>query len=73
MGRDITVPQKGLFFFSFCLPLGTLLLCALLMYHIKLRQGKSVYYSNYYINGNISTAYFSIFFHIASGECFKGL
>ncbi|XP_036209037.1 transmembrane protein 225 [Myotis myotis] len=46
---------------------GVLLLSALLLYHIKLRQGKSVYYSNYHITWNISTAYISIFFHFASG------
>ncbi|XP_028002664.1 transmembrane protein 225 [Eptesicus fuscus] len=46
---------------------GTLLLSTLLLYHIKLRQGKSVYYSNYHFTWNISTAYLSIFFHFASG------
>ncbi|XP_023617827.1 transmembrane protein 225 isoform X1 [Myotis lucifugus] len=46
---------------------GVLLLTTLLLYHIKLRQGKSVYYSNYHLTWNISTAYISIFFHFASG------
>ncbi|CAK6440364.1 unnamed protein product [Pipistrellus nathusii] len=46
---------------------GILLISALLLYHIRLRQGKSVYYSNYHLTWNISTAYISIFLHFASG------
>nr|KAF6312323.1 transmembrane protein 225 [Pipistrellus kuhlii] len=46
---------------------GILLISALILYHIRLRQGKSVYYLNYHLTWNISTAYISIFFHFASG------
>ncbi|XP_016072953.1 PREDICTED: transmembrane protein 225 [Miniopterus natalensis] len=46
---------------------GILLLSALLLYHQKLRQGRSVYYSSYKITWIISTAYFSVFFLFASG------
>ncbi|XP_053515406.1 transmembrane protein 225 [Artibeus jamaicensis] len=46
---------------------GILLLCALLLYHLKLRRGRSVYYSGYKITWIISTAYLSVFFLFASG------
>ncbi|KAF6083339.1 transmembrane protein 225 [Phyllostomus discolor] len=46
---------------------GILLFCALLLYHLKLRRGQSVYYSGYKITWIISTAYLSVFFLFASG------
>ncbi|XP_036894127.1 transmembrane protein 225 [Sturnira hondurensis] len=46
---------------------GILLLCALLLYHLKLRRGRSVYYSGYNITWIISTAYLSVLFLFASG------
>ncbi|XP_008688389.1 transmembrane protein 225 [Ursus maritimus] len=39
---------------------GILLLCALLLYHQKLRQGQSVYYSSYKITWVIFTAYLTV-------------
>ncbi|KAK2508638.1 hypothetical protein MC885_020455 [Smutsia gigantea] len=45
-----------------------ILLCALLLYQQKLRQGESMYYSSYEITWIISTAYFSIFFFIVSAS-----
>ncbi|XP_032724913.1 transmembrane protein 225 [Lontra canadensis] len=46
---------------------GILLLCALLLYHQKLRQGRSVYYSSYKISWIIVTGYLSFCLFMASG------
>ncbi|XP_058543114.1 transmembrane protein 225 [Neofelis nebulosa] len=46
---------------------GLLLLCALLMYHQKLSQGKTVYYSSYKITWIIFTAYLNVSLFVASG------
>ncbi|XP_004427240.1 PREDICTED: transmembrane protein 225 [Ceratotherium simum simum] len=46
---------------------GILLLCALLLYHQKLRQGQSVYYASYKITWIIFTAYLNVFVFIACG------
>ncbi|XP_070255580.1 transmembrane protein 225 isoform X2 [Myotis yumanensis] len=71
LGLEFTymIPQTACVIFMavfFTFFTGVLLLTTLLLYHIKLRQGKSVYYSNYHLTWNISTAYISIFFHFAS-------
>ncbi|XP_038391759.1 transmembrane protein 225 isoform X7 [Canis lupus familiaris] len=57
-------------------PEGILLLCALILYQLKLKQGQSVYYSTYKITWIIFTAYLSVSFFMASGilsllECKK--
>ncbi|XP_029813563.1 transmembrane protein 225 [Suricata suricatta] len=46
---------------------GLLLLCALLLYHQKLSQGKFVYYSSYKITWIIFTAYLNVSLFVASG------
>ncbi|XP_044242516.1 transmembrane protein 225 [Ursus americanus] len=46
---------------------GILLLCALLLYHQKLRQGQSVYYSSYKITWVIFTAYLTVCLFMVSG------
>ncbi|XP_039106171.1 transmembrane protein 225 [Hyaena hyaena] len=46
---------------------GLLLLCALLLYHQKLSQGKFVYYSSYKITWTIFTAYLNVSLFVASG------
>ncbi|VCW66280.1 unnamed protein product [Gulo gulo] len=46
---------------------GILLLCALLLYHQKLRQGQAVYYSSYKISWIIVTGYLSVCLFMASG------
>ena len=52
---------------------GILLLCALILYQLKLKQGQSVYYSTYKITWIIFTAYLSVSFFMASGEYIQGL
>ncbi|XP_059260590.1 transmembrane protein 225 [Mustela nigripes] len=46
---------------------GILLFCALVLYHQKLRQGQSVYYSSYKISWIIVTGYLSVCLFMASG------
>ncbi|CAD7690096.1 unnamed protein product [Nyctereutes procyonoides] len=55
---------------------GILLLCALILYQLKLKQGQSVYYSTYKITWIVFTTYLSVSFFMASGilsllECKK--
>ncbi|XP_019483867.1 PREDICTED: transmembrane protein 225 [Hipposideros armiger] len=46
---------------------GILLLCALLMYHLKLRQDQFMYYSSYKITWIIPMAYLNVSFFFTSG------
>ncbi|XP_003796952.1 transmembrane protein 225 [Otolemur garnettii] len=55
---------------------GILLLCALLLYHLKLREGKSVYFTNYKINwmgfaGYINVLFFFICATLSLLQCKK--
>ncbi|XP_073760139.1 transmembrane protein 225 isoform X2 [Callorhinus ursinus] len=72
LGLEFTylVPQsKHIFFITVFLSFftGIFLLCALLLYQQKLRQGQPVYYSSYKITWIIFTAYLSICLFMASG------
>ncbi|XP_025320929.3 transmembrane protein 225 isoform X1 [Canis lupus dingo] len=81
LGLEFTyfIPQtKYVFFITVFLSFftGILLLCALILYQLKLKQGQSVYYSTYKITWIIFTAYLSVSFFMASGilsllECKK--
>ncbi|XP_032283643.1 transmembrane protein 225 [Halichoerus grypus] len=72
LGLEFTylIPQtKHIFFITVFLSFftGILLLCALLLYQQKLRQGQSVYYSSYKITWIIFIAYLSVCLFMASG------
>ncbi|KAM8955170.1 transmembrane protein 225 [Lycaon pictus] len=81
LGLEFTyfIPQtKYVFFITVFLSFftGILLLCALILYQLKLKQGQSVYYSTYKITWIVFTAYLSVSFFMASGilsllECKK--
>uniref|UniRef100_A0A8C4L5Y2 Transmembrane protein 225 domain-containing protein n=1 Tax=Equus asinus asinus TaxID=83772 RepID=A0A8C4L5Y2_EQUAS len=72
LGLEFTylIPQTKLVLFVNVF-LSILLLCALLHYHLNLRQGQSVYYASYKITWIIFTAYLNVFFFIVSGECLQ--
>ncbi|XP_019664539.1 transmembrane protein 225 [Ailuropoda melanoleuca] len=72
LGLEFTylIPQtKHVLFVTVILSVftGILLLCALLLYHQKLRQGQSVFYSSYKITWVIFTAYLTVCLFMVSG------